>query len=295
MTTPSLDVLISTSPGREDNLRACLEMLCRQSDRDFRVFVSDDGSRGGEQQVAEFATRLEITYHWRPNDLCVSRSRNLAAAGSRAEHLVLIDSDVLLNPAAISAYRAHFAAAPQHMVIGYMGNQPDRVAPSYWLPERRVHYIDKRLQIYGRTRLEMRSDFYTCTYRLGWSGNLGVSREAYRAVGGFDERYRGWGGEDAQFCFDLHKRGYRFAFSLDVWGEHQQHTRQERFHRLEKAGKRYTIPDENVGYRPEVLSHPDQRRGFLKAIFDHHIPQDPDWDPILHWQLQYPGACFGTG
>lgn len=293
MSEVSLSVLISTAPGREENLSHCLEMLCRQTDPDFEVHIGDDGSPQGQARAAAFQSHLRIHYHWRPNDLCVSRSRNRMVAQANSSHLILIDSDILLNPQAVQAYRKHFNAQPNRVLLGHFGCQVERVSTSCWLPGRAVHYLDQRIQGYGPKTLEITPPFHTYPYRFGWSGNHGMSRAAYLSVGGFDERYRGWGSEDMQFAFDLHQKGYRFAFLLDAWGEHQVHPRVERFHRLQKTGKQYTAADQKADYVPEIISDPGIAQQLLHTIFTHYIPEDRDWDPIMTWHLNYPGAYYG--
>lgn len=291
----SLSVLISTSPGREENLRHCLEMLCRQSDTDFEVHIGDDGSQYGQQVAARFESRLRLRYHWRPNDMCVSRSRNLMAAHAHTSHMILIDSDILLNPQAVGAYRRGLADRPERVLLGHVGSKVERVSVSCWFPDREVHYLDQRICRYGHHILDITPRFNKRPYHFAWSGNQALSRAAYLAVGGYDERYRGWGHEDMQFPFDLHQQGYRFAFLLDAWGEHQLHPRQERFHQLQKTGKQYTVAQEQVNYLPDIVSDPTLAHQLLTTIFTHYIPHDRNWDPIMGWHLNYPGACYTTG
>ena len=92
-----LSVIVSTAPGRENHLRRCLSQLEQQRFKDFEVVVVDDGSKNGESVVFDFNKKLKISYKWRPNDCCVSLSRNIGAQNSFSSKLVYIDADILLN------------------------------------------------------------------------------------------------------------------------------------------------------------------------------------------------------
>jgi len=64
-------------------------------------------------------------------------------------------------------------------------------------------------------------------FRFGWAlattANLAVSREAVRKVGGFDETFTGWGLEDTDLSYRLHRLGVRFSVSTEAVNFHQVH------------------------------------------------------------------------
>jgi hypothetical protein len=45
---------------------------------------------------------------------------------------------------------------------------------------------------------------------LAWTSALGVPRRLFDAVGGFDETFLGWGGEDCDFAWRMHREGASF-------------------------------------------------------------------------------------
>jgi len=292
MKKPAISLLINTAQGRESYLETCLEHLKRQSDPDFEVLVIDCGSFEGEKRIAPFRNDFRLIYHWRPFDLSVSRSRNIGAGLASGDYLVLIDSDILLNPDAIAAYR-HYASEKHVAIIGYYGNAPERVAPSQWYPELLVNYLDKRVHIYRPDQLSLFHYVQAQPYQFGWSANFGVSLEHYRAVGGFDERYWGWGEEDNQFAFDLACKGISLHFALDVWAEHQVHPRRTPFHVHQLSGKSGLSYVTAAPTAPLQIRDPQQALPrILKDVFGGYMPQDKGLSPEMQGLLAYPHFCY---
>lgn len=294
MTHPSLSILVNTAAGREDNLIHCLEQLTHQSDPDFEVIVNDCGSEGGAVRVAPFTERLRLRYDWRPFDLCVSRSRNRGAEMAEGDYLVLIDGDMLLNPEAVAAYREH-ARSENTAIIGYYGNVPGRVSRSVLQPERQVNYLDKRLILYSRQGVSPLPALRQLPHEYGWSANFGVRREDYLAVGGFDERFLGWGGEDPQFALDLVAHGCELHYALDVWAEHQIHPRFTPFHAQAFAGKAFLLHQYLRPVQPLQMRDPTRQMArLLEHLFSDYFPQDVAMGPDEQSLLAYRQAHYHT-
>jgi hypothetical protein len=60
-------------------------------------------------------------------------------------------------------------------------------------------------------------------YAMFWSLCFGISKTNFIKIGGFDERYTGYGGEDTDFAFMAKDRGVDFYLS-DATVFHQPHT-----------------------------------------------------------------------
>jgi glycosyltransferase involved in cell wall biosynthesis len=64
-------------------------------------------------------------------------------------------------------------------------------------------------------------------FRFGWglatTANLAVPREAVREAGGFDEGFTGWGMEDTDLSYRLHRLGLRFSVCAAAVNYHQVH------------------------------------------------------------------------
>lgn len=218
-----ISVIVLTSPGREDNLTACLQALSQQSWQNFEVLVADDGSSEGERVCRTFSGRFSLRQLWRPHDACMSRSYNLAAAATRFQNWVLLSGDVLLNRDALGYYAVYLRELPNTVVYGYFGNQRDHVRASRLVSGRQVNLIDSRFKVAPDGQMRCGTRLLSQPQAFAWGGNWALTRSLFESVGGFDEAFRGWGFEDVAFANRLLQQGAKLAFSLDVWGEHQVH------------------------------------------------------------------------
>lgn len=261
-------------------------MLCRQSVQDFEVIVCDDGSKGGAAVVERFAHRLRLNYDWRPNDHCVSRSRNRGVKKASGDYVVLVDGDILLNPEALQAFQSYAQATEPTLTAAYMGNDLCHWGPSLWLPERQVNYLDLRVQVFPKI-LKLRPAYSSTPMNYAWSAIMGLSRELYESVGGFDERFWGWGGEDPQFSLDVALKGAQMSFSFEAWGEHQIHPRSGSFHMQVKKGKRFEPKlFQQLTFAPPQLRSKECAKLLADHIFKHYYPQDKTITETMRWQAE---------
>ncbi|UVI29684.1 glycosyltransferase family 2 protein [Paenibacillus spongiae] len=71
---------------------------------------------------------------------------------------------------------------------------------------------------------KMGGDIERC--HLPWlvcGGNISLKKAVIDAVGGYDEDFTGWGAEDTEFAFRLHKAGIKFVIDPDLTRYHQEH------------------------------------------------------------------------
>lgn len=269
-------VIVATSPGREAQLQSCLEQLCCQRGPDFEVLVVDDGSSGAEAVTAAFAERLSLRYNWRPNDQCPARSRNLGAKLARHQALLFIDSDILLSPQALAAYARHLQTRPEALLYGYVGYESTAVSESALQPGIPVHWRDPRFGWNG-DRLVPADKLYHSAYECAFAGNFALSRDVFLQIGGFDERFAGWGGEDLDFGERAVQAGFQIHFLLDAWGEHQQHGRSDAFHEhtAEARGHGYVFrPHPAMPYQVCTLADPEALSRFEQLIRKHYLKSE---------------------
>jgi glycosyltransferase involved in cell wall biosynthesis len=154
-----------------------------------------------------------------------SKAVNHAASQATRDIFVIADSDIILDPSLIF--------------------QSIKLLETYpWvIPYRRVYNLDTAST---QELLKHESGWpipfvYTGKQRpqMGWGGINILQRHQFERVGGFDERFRGWGGEDDAFAFSLNHL-YGQPHRLDATIFHLWHP-------------------------PGILSHYMANRGYLQA------------------------------
>lgn len=222
MASPQRISVVITTYNRSDALLKVLEGLCLQSDSDFEVVVADDGSRSEHVDPvlqSQFAQRLKLVHVWHPDvGFTASCARNRGVEASMGDYIVFMDGDCVPEVDFIEQHRR--LAATGCMVNG------SRVLLS---PEFTRAILDQGVPICGQALrrwmawrlagavskltglLRLPDGGYRCQAGFKWKGirscNMGVWREDFLRIDGFDESFVGWGHEDADFVLRLHNAG----------------------------------------------------------------------------------------
>ena len=170
-------------------LARVLAGLAAQTHPSLDVVVVDDGSASPPAVPAGVRLLRQPDLGFR-----AAAARNLGAATSTADVLVFLDADTVPEPGFVSALVRHVAACPDVLAVGrrrhadLSGDGRELEEPA-WL---RDGYAASRdlLDADGRS------------FRFVISAVLACRRSLFEDLGGFDERFVGYGGED----WDL---GYR--------------------------------------------------------------------------------------
>jgi glycosyltransferase involved in cell wall biosynthesis len=223
---PQLELsVILTTYQRPAHLERSLISLAHQRGMDgkFEVIVSDDGSTDHTQNlVSKFARLAPFPLHWvshRHNGFRVSMCRNDGVRASSSPYFLFTDSDCVFP--ADHLYK-HVSARRPGIV---------RAGDCIRLDEETTNRIDEQAIASGvftawATReeqnrlfkLRFKGQYYRWTRHpkkpklTGY--NIGISRDDFEAVNGFDENFIGWGCEDDDLTFRLRKSGRRIASAL---------------------------------------------------------------------------------
>lgn len=202
-TAVELDVVIPTR-DRPELLAACLKALARQSFPQFGVIVVDDAGATPAEALVPEALRDALGVRFVRNQVCAGPgpSRNRGVAASQAQFIVFLDDDCIAAPELIARHRNALTSAAGPVVSLGPIIAPPGQRLSVW-----NHWDADRLEREYQRLSSGQS-------RPGWqhlfTGNVGLRRADFLAVGGFDESFARQ--EDIELGSRLAGHGGRFVF-----------------------------------------------------------------------------------
>ena len=211
---------------RRDKTRACVASLLRSTEEGIRVLVLDNGSRDGtaESIAREFP---EVLVERSPVNLGAAAGRNHAVALAVREWspklLWFVDDDAVVDPASASALASPFAA-PESATLGATAakirfpGEPPRIYVAggsvirFWAgsTEPRGHGDPDKGQFDVRE---------PC---IPGAGCTMIRREAFDAVGGFDEDYDPYGYEDLDLSLRILETGREILYVPEALAWHER-------------------------------------------------------------------------
>lgn len=205
--------LIITTYNQPEILRIVLESVFRQRRPPDEIVVADDGS--GEEtaelirkmsEAAPVALRNRLWHVWHPDDgFRVASIRNNAVAVSTGEYLIFLDGDCYVNEHFVGDHLS--LVRPGQYIVGtrvnikparkeYILRENDlKISLFSWGTSKRIHAI--------------RSPFLSRFRQRGGmaSANFSMWRSDFENVNGFNERFNGHGGVDADLARRLDHAG----------------------------------------------------------------------------------------
>ncbi len=221
---PQLALVVTTfqMPG---HLRRCLASIRHQTTRrPLEVIVADDGSRDETAAVvSEFAHAAPFPVRFVTHDhdgFQAARCRNDGVRHSTAPHLLFVDGDCLLPPDHVEKHLR--AWQPGSVTSGYCVRLAEEASRMIDLDtvERGdfVRYADAS-ELGKLAAMHRKAWWYRVlghpTKPALRSTDFSISRADFERVNGFDERFRGWGGEDDDLGRRLKSAGVRQVSVLD--------------------------------------------------------------------------------
>ncbi len=197
----------------------------------FEVLVVDDGSRESLRPCLAGAApnvRL-IEGAGDPSTFRAGQARQRGADLARFDTLAFLDADIAVGKDFLWHLDWIHQRVPDAVVLGYLsGYNLHDIGFTHALadlrgaadPEGALPVIPDRSREPTLRACLDNLDWLDEPWRLAYTGNLSLSRGALARVGGFEQRFSGWGLEDLDLGYRLHRAGVPFVFSRFALGFH---------------------------------------------------------------------------
>jgi glycosyltransferase involved in cell wall biosynthesis len=192
-----ISVVIGTYNQRE-TLKLTLESFFKQNleSAEYELVIVDSSSTDGtEAMVAQLPANCRLNY-LRRADQGKSAARNFGVEQAKGEIILLTDADMIADPNLLVEHLQAHSKGPNISVEGLTYNLKQR------LPLQELNPKYPGIEPYIKQRLRNGQ-------KLKWSyflsGNLSLKKEAFLAVGGFDEKFSQYGWEDIELGLRLSK------------------------------------------------------------------------------------------
>ena len=179
----------------------------------YEIIIVEDGSEIPSREVVEkYRPTLPVTYLTQSNT-GPSGARNHGASAARGEWFLFLDSDTILP----EGYLRALLPPVSDPSIGLFGG-PDREHPDFTPIQKGISYSMTALLTTGGIRGGKGSvdRFYPRSF------NMGIRRELFRQLGGFDLSMRY--GEDLDLSMRAIERGAESRLASDAWLYHKRRT-----------------------------------------------------------------------
>ena len=208
---PAEDVSVSVVIpvyNRSELVQNTIQSLAVQDGFDnYELIVADDGS---DEDIKSAVEGLDVTYMRQEKmRFGAGRARNLGCSVATGDVVIFVDSDCLVKPDFVARHARWHEPGTSRVVIGarthaVMGSDDD--------------LVDYRKRLNRRTS-NLR--FGTEIFRSLITANVSMPLWLFHEVGGFDERFHRWGGEDTELGWRLWSAGATFIDDEDNSVTHQ--------------------------------------------------------------------------
>ena len=228
----------------------------------FEVVVVDDGSPTPLERPRSTPLNVKVV-HQDDRGFGLARARNTGVQAAAHEVLLFLDGDMLVEAGWVQAHARWHHIVSDGVTIGFRAHVSVDGVDAGTIRNRpgtlKEMFAGRRVEMSWVERHMTRTDDLTSTaddpFRVVVGANLGVRRNFYELVGGFDESFTQWGMEDTEFGYRAYTRGGLLVPVRDAFGWHQgpwaeDRERKRNSLRLQRAKTTHLIA--HPGFRAEV-------------------------------------------
>ncbi len=219
--------------NRPDEIEELLESLTRQTySEPYEVVIIEDGSTIPCKEVCNrYAGQLNVAYYYKPNT-GPGDSRNYGMKVAKGNYFIILDSDCIIPP----HYLQNVTQALRENYVDCFGG-PDAALACFSDIQKAINFAMTSFLTTGgiRGKSEKIEKFQPRSF------NMGLSRQAFEASGGFGDIHPG---EDPDLSIRLWKLGYSTRLVSDAYVYHKRRINWQKFYRqVNKFGKARPILD----------------------------------------------------
>lgn len=203
--------------NRPDEIQELLDSLTNQSVLPDEVVIVEDGSsRSSKSVVDSFLDRLAISYFEKPNS-GPGASRNYGMKRAKGDYFIILDSDCILP----KDYIASIHQSLKDSLVDFFGG-PDKAHSSFSSLQKAIDYAMTSVLTTAGIRGAIAKRFQPRSF------NMGISKEAFEASGGFSNIHPG---EDPDLTLRLWKLGFKSSLFKDSFVYHKRRISWKLFYR----------------------------------------------------------------
>lgn len=182
------------------------------------VLVEDGSTETAKAIVGDFKDQLDISYYYKQNS-GPGNSRNYGMQKAKGNYFIILDSDVILP----SNYLAEVQTFLKHSFYDCFGG-PDAAHSSFSNIQKAINFAMTSFITTGGIRggKQQIDDFQPRSF------NMGISKAAFLASGGFGEIHPG---EDPDLSLRLHQLGYKTTLIKDAFVYHKRRISWSKFYK----------------------------------------------------------------
>lgn len=235
--------VVTLAKGRPEHLVNLVKGLSESTQAPAELIVAVMQDQAYDLPPAPFPVRQ---MHIVADALPLAAARNAAARAAVGEHLIFLDMDCIPVPELVADY-AGFLDTHDALLMGEVLYLPGGATDGDWSTDAFAAVAVKHSDRRGPPA----EGVEICTdYRCFWSLNFAMRRSTFLRLGGFDERYVGYGGEDTDFGKTLDQAGVAIAWVKGARAYHQYHPHHmPPVHHIDSVVRNAELFEAKWGYR----------------------------------------------